>query len=220
MPLTVSVPAVGASRAATQRSKVVLPQPEGPMKLTNSPRATESVTSFSAWTGPSAVSKTRSTPRASMTGASVRARVAALAVMLDPSGDTDALMPEGSAWRDRLCGPAGLRLRRGVSRESVGARAICMHLVTIPPGGRARAHKHATHETAVHVLSGRAVMAWGEEARASDGDGGGRHGPYPRRRAAPSLEPGARSGDGGGRATDPHEQESVVLLPELDGLVE
>ena len=37
MPLTVSDPPVGSASAATQRRKVGLPQPEGPMKLTNSP---------------------------------------------------------------------------------------------------------------------------------------------------------------------------------------
>src|SRR5919112_6191443 len=87
MPLTVSVPEVGVSRAATQRRKVVLPQPEGPMKLTNSPFATESETSLSACTGPSAVWKTRLTPLASMTGAAVCERVAAFAIRTFPSGD-------------------------------------------------------------------------------------------------------------------------------------
>jgi hypothetical protein len=37
MPLTVIVPPVGCSSAATTRRKVVLPQPDGPMKLTKSP---------------------------------------------------------------------------------------------------------------------------------------------------------------------------------------
>ena len=59
-------------------------------------------------------------------------------------------------------GRQGLSCLEGLSRESVGARAICMHLLTIPPGGRARAHKHLAHETAIDVLSGSAVMAWGE----------------------------------------------------------
>jgi uncharacterized RmlC-like cupin family protein len=37
-----------------------------------------------------------------------------------------------------------------------------MHLLTIPPGGRAKAHKHDSHETAIYVLSGSAVMYWGD----------------------------------------------------------
>ena len=29
-----------------------------------------------------------------------------------------------------------------------------MHLLTIPPGERAKAHMHETHETAIYALSG------------------------------------------------------------------
>ncbi len=50
-----------------------MPQPEGPMKLTKSPEFTVRFTSESAVTGPSAVWKVRSSPRASMTGAATPA---------------------------------------------------------------------------------------------------------------------------------------------------
>ena len=43
------------------------------MKLTNSPWPMVRLTSFSAWTGPSAVGKVRETPLASITGAAVAA---------------------------------------------------------------------------------------------------------------------------------------------------
>ena len=59
-------------------------------------------------------------------------------------------------------GKQGFSYFEGISRESMGSRAICMHLLTIPPGGRAKAHKHATHETAIYVLAGTTMMAWGE----------------------------------------------------------
>ncbi len=32
-----------------------------------------------------------------------------------------------------------------------------MHLLTMPPGGRAKAHLHENHETAIYVLDGEAV---------------------------------------------------------------
>jgi uncharacterized RmlC-like cupin family protein len=35
-------------------------------------------------------------------------------------------------------------------------------MITIPPGGRAKAHKHEAHETALYVLSGEAAMYFGE----------------------------------------------------------
>jgi uncharacterized RmlC-like cupin family protein len=95
-----------------------------------------------------------------------------------------------------------------------------MHLLTIPPGGRARAHKHVSHESAVYVLSGEATMWFGEEleqcleVRAGDLLYIPANMPHlPANLSdAPVTAVIAR--------TDPHEQESVVLLPELDGLVE
>jgi uncharacterized RmlC-like cupin family protein len=116
-------------------------------------------------------------------------------------------------------GRQGFFYFEGIARETTGARGICMHLLDIPPGGRAKAHKHATHETAIFVLEGRAKMAWGErlehvmETEAGDliyipAD-------------VPHLP--FNDGDAPVRAviarTDPHEQESVVLLPHLDPLV-
>ena len=50
-----------------------------------------------------------------------------------------------------------------ISAQSVGAQAIHMQLVRIPPGGRAKAHKHEGHETALHVLSGESGMWYGEK---------------------------------------------------------
>ena len=50
----------------------------------------------------------------------------------------------------------------GISAERVGAAGICMLLLTIPPGGRANAHLHEAHETAIYVLSGEAEMWHGE----------------------------------------------------------
>jgi hypothetical protein len=59
MPLTEIVPDVGFSKSAMTRSKVVLPQPDGPMKETNSPLPMVRSTLESASTGPSLVWKVR-----------------------------------------------------------------------------------------------------------------------------------------------------------------
>src|SRR5579862_9795753 len=45
-------PVVGSKRPATMLKIVLLPQPEGPIRLTNRPGATESVTGASAWNTP------------------------------------------------------------------------------------------------------------------------------------------------------------------------
>jgi uncharacterized RmlC-like cupin family protein len=117
-------------------------------------------------------------------------------------------------------GKQGLTYFEGISAESVGAKGICMHLLTIPPLARANAHLHEAHETAIYVLSGEAEMWYGEELRehlvARAGDfvyipAGEPHLPANPSPSEPCVAVLAR--------TDPNEQESVVLLPELDAAV-
>ena len=45
-------------------------------------------------------------------------------------------------------GKQGFTYAAAISAESAGASAIHMQLLTIPPSGRAKAHKHEAHETA------------------------------------------------------------------------
>ncbi|MBD1202544.1 MAG: cupin domain-containing protein [Rhodobacteraceae bacterium] len=116
-------------------------------------------------------------------------------------------------------GKQGFSYFEGIARETTGSSAICMHLLTIPPGGRAKAHKHATHETAIFMLEGTAAMFWGDalEHRMDLAAGDLLYIPAD----MPHLP--FNPGPGPARAviarTDPHEQESVVLLPELEHLV-
>ena len=120
---------------------------------------------------------------------------------------------------DSITGKQGLQYAVGVSAESVGSQAIHMQLVTIPPRGRAKAHKHATHESAVYVLSGESGMWYGERLEhhsiIKPGDflympADVPHLPYNPSETENVVAVIAR--------TDPNEQESVVLLPELDGI--
>jgi uncharacterized RmlC-like cupin family protein len=107
----------------------------------------------------------------------------------------------------------------GISAESVGAKAIHMQLLTLPPGGRALAHKHATHETAIYALSGVSHVWHGHALEhhsiVKAGDffyipADVPHLPYNPSPTEPVTAIIAR--------TDPNEQESVVLLPELEGI--
>lgn len=116
-------------------------------------------------------------------------------------------------------GTQGLPYSAGISTESAGARGICLHLVTIPPGGRAKAHLHENHETAIYMLCGEVDVWCGEGLRehliARAGDfvyipAGVPHVPVNRSQTEGCSAVIAR--------TDPKEQESVVLLPELDEL--
>lgn len=121
--------------------------------------------------------------------------------------------------KDTYAGKQGFDYFSGISAESAGASGICMHLLTIPPGGKAKAHLHEDHETAIYVLSGEAEMWYGEDLSehmvVKAGDmlyipAGTPHLPA-NRSGAPVTAVVAR--------TDPNEQESVKLLPELDGKV-
>ena len=49
----------------------------------------------------------------------------------------------------------------GISGQTVGARGLSMHLVAIPPGGRAEPHVHIGYETGIYVLEGRVCTRWG-----------------------------------------------------------
>jgi uncharacterized RmlC-like cupin family protein len=116
-------------------------------------------------------------------------------------------------------GKQGLSYAPAISEESVGASAIHMQLLTMPPGARAKAHKHEDHETAIYVLSGESGMYYGERLERHMIVGAGDflyipanmpHLPYNTSQTEPCLAVIAR--------TDPNEQESVVLLPELEAL--
>jgi uncharacterized RmlC-like cupin family protein len=107
----------------------------------------------------------------------------------------------------------------GVSAESVGARGIHMQIVTIPPGARAKAHKHEGHETAIYALRGESHVWHGEQLEhhsvVRPGDffyipANVPHLPYNPSDTEEVVALIAR--------TDPKEQESVILLPQLDGL--
>jgi len=118
---------------------------------------------------------------------------------------------------EAIRGKQGFDYRPAVAAATVGARAIHMQLLTIPPGGRAKAHKHENHETAIYCISGVSGCWWGEKLEHHSVVGAGDffyipanmpHLPYNSSATEPCVAVISR--------TDPNEQESVVLLPELE----
>ncbi|MCL5777799.1 cupin domain-containing protein [Limibaculum sp. FT325] len=116
-------------------------------------------------------------------------------------------------------GRQGLTYLAGISAESAGSAGLCMHLLTMPPGARAKAHLHEAHETAIYMLSGETEMYYGDglarhivlrEGEMLYIPAGVPHLPM-NRTDRPATAVIAR--------TDPNEQESVVLLPHLDGKI-
>lgn len=119
---------------------------------------------------------------------------------------------------DTYDGKQGFSYFQGIAAETVGSQSICMHLLTIPPGGRAKAHMHESHETAIYMLAGEAHTWYGDNlehlivVRAGD--------MFYIPAGVPHLP--ANLSDQPASAviarTDPNEQESVVLLPHLEAL--
>ena len=49
----------------------------------------------------------------------------------------------------------------GISARTAGSKHLCMHLVIIPPGGKAVAHYHGGYETVIYIIQGRAETRYG-----------------------------------------------------------
>lgn len=138
---------------------------------------------------------------------------------MSASDETDApacrVVPAGETFT----GKQALLYAPGISAESAGSHGLHLQIVTIPPGARAKAHKHEGHETAIYALTGVSGMWWGErlehhvEVRPGDYlyiPANVPHLPYNPSDTEPCTALIAR--------TDPNEQESVVLLPDLDAV--
>jgi uncharacterized RmlC-like cupin family protein len=116
----------------------------------------------------------------------------------------------------------GLTLSTGISRDTVGSKALCMRLMMLPPGTRGTPHSHKGHEAAIWVamgeaeiwhgpgLCGRTVVHAGDFLYIPPGIP---HLPVNRSETRMMVAVMAR--------TDPAERESVVLVdlpPHLNGL--
>ena len=111
-------------------------------------------------------------------------------------------------------GKQGLSYFAGISAESVGAQGICLHLLRLPPG--ARAHLHAQHETAIYVLQGAAAMWYGAQLDEHLVVRAGEFLYIPANMPHLPFNPYPAEAVAIIARTDPHEQESVQLLPELE----
>lgn len=49
----------------------------------------------------------------------------------------------------------------GISANTAGSKHLCMHLVVIPPGGKAVAHYHDGYETVIYIIQGKAETKYG-----------------------------------------------------------
>lgn len=137
--------------------------------------------------------------------------------MSDPVQATCRVVRPGHTAYD---GKQGFSYFEGIAKQTVSSKGICMHLLTIPPGGRAKAHMHEGHETAIYALSGETHCWYGAQLEHHCIVRAGEMFYIPA--GVPHLP--ANLSDKPFTAiiarTDPNEQESVVLLPHLDALAD
>ncbi len=55
---------------------------------------------------------------------------------------------------DSYDGKQGVSLSSGISSQTAGAQALCLHVIMIPPGTRGMPHFHDGHESAIYTVSG------------------------------------------------------------------
>jgi uncharacterized RmlC-like cupin family protein len=121
----------------------------------------------------------------------------------------------GEAYR----GQQGFTYTSGLTAGSAGARAICMTVVTLPSGARAKTHLHRGIETAVYVLEGETGMYFGERLGEHLVARAGEYIYIPADMPHLVLNHTASVCRAVVAHSAPDDQQGIVLLPELDGLV-
>ena len=116
-------------------------------------------------------------------------------------------------------GRQGFTYGAGASAETVGAERICMNLLPMPSGGRAKAHFHRGIETIAYLLEGACAVYYGDKLeRRADMRAGDQM-------FIPADVPHAPCNDSGAPCTwlvvhsSGSDQDGIVLLPALDLLI-
>lgn len=135
--------------------------------------------------------------------------------MTAPATDRVRVIPPGQTY----FGMQGFTYGAGASRETVGAQHVCMNVLPMPDGARAKVHYHRGIETIAYLLEGECAVYYGEKLE---------------RRAAvragdqifiPPDVPHAPCNESGAPCTwlvvhsAGSDQEGIVLLPELDAAI-
>ena len=116
-------------------------------------------------------------------------------------------------------GRQGFTYGQGASAETVGAERICMNVLPMPPGARAKVHCHDGIETIAYMLIGECVVYYGDalyhRALVQTGD----------QIFIPADVPHAPSNESGTPCTwivvhaSGSDQDGITLMPHLDSLV-
>ena len=113
-------------------------------------------------------------------------------------------------------GKQGITYGAGASAETAGTTQICMNVMPMPPGARAKAHYHDKIETIAYMLEGECAVYYGDDLErrivAKQGD----------QVFCPADVPHAPCNESGKPCTwivvhgSGSDQTGIVLLPHLD----
>jgi uncharacterized RmlC-like cupin family protein len=116
-------------------------------------------------------------------------------------------------------GQQGLTYGAGASAATVGAEHICMNVLPMPNGARAKVHYHRDIETIAYLLEGECAVYYGERLERREIVHGGEQ------IYVPADVPHAPCNESGAPCTwlvvhsSGSDQDGIVLLPELDQLL-
>jgi uncharacterized RmlC-like cupin family protein len=135
-------------------------------------------------------------------------------------------MTTSAAGRVRVIAPGqtyvgkqGFTYGAGASAETVGAQHVCMNVLPVPVGGRAKVHYHEGIETIAYLLDGECALYYGDRleyrlvARAGE------------QVFVPADVPHAPSNESAAPCTiivvhsSGSDQDGLVLVPDLDAVL-
>ncbi|MDF0695468.1 cupin domain-containing protein [Rhizobium sp. MC63] len=124
------------------------------------------------------------------------------------SGSDSHIAKQGSVYRS------------GVSAESVGSAMLWLGTISLPAGRRTSAHRHEGHETALLMTAGQEIEIWsGPELECCETVRPGDYLFIPAGVPHVAVNRSAENAEFLGARNDPAANESVILMPELDGIV-
>lgn len=116
-------------------------------------------------------------------------------------------------------GKQGFAYGAGASAETVGAEHICLNVLPMPAGARAKVHYHRGIETIAYLLEGECAVYYGEKLEHRAGMRAGDQ------MYLPADVPHAPCNESGAPCrwlvahSSGSDQDGIVLLPELDPLL-
>jgi uncharacterized RmlC-like cupin family protein len=79
--------------------------------------------------------------------------------MSKSAADSVQLIKPGQTY----VGKQGFSYGAGASTETVGAKKVCLNVLPVPPGAKAKVHYHKGIETIAYLLEGECSVYYGDE---------------------------------------------------------